>query len=66
MNNLVFIERIEIFPLNIERSQPTRVSIGVLSAANNIVVKITASNALVGWGSVVLFPLLPVTVRKAA
>ena len=53
------IERIDIYKLNIERSQPTHTSLGVLHAAQNIAVKITTSDGEFGWGEA--SPFAPIT-----
>ena len=44
------IVRIDIYKLDIERSQPTRTSLGLVDAANNIAIKITTDSGNYGWG----------------
>lgn len=44
------IEQIDIYKLNIKRKEPTKISIGILDKAENIAIKITATNGIYGWG----------------
>ena len=52
------IEKIDIYKLDIERSQTTRTPLGVLSSAQNVAIKITA-DGLFGWGEA--SPFAPIT-----
>ena len=52
------IEKIDIYRLDIERSQATRTPIGVLTCSKNIAVKVTA-DGLYGWGEA--SPFAPIT-----
>jgi L-alanine-DL-glutamate epimerase-like enolase superfamily enzyme len=53
------IKRIDIYRLDIELTHPTRVPLGILSAAHNVVVKITSDSGLSGWGEA--SPFAPIT-----
>jgi len=44
------IQSIDIYKLNVEISIPIKILLGGLDGANNLAIKITASNGLVGWG----------------
>lgn len=59
MNNQMKIKRVDIHKINIERSQPTRIAIGLLSEAQNVGIKITADNDMYGWGEA--SPFAPIT-----
>ncbi|HEC01654.1 MAG TPA: dipeptide epimerase [Sphingomonadales bacterium] len=53
------IVRIDIHKLKIAISNPIRVKLGVIDAAQNIVVKITTQSGLYGWGEA--SPFAPIT-----
>ncbi len=53
------ISQIDIYQLDIELTRPTRVPIGILAAANNVVVRIQTDNGLHGWGEA--SPFTPIT-----
>ena len=44
------IQTIEIFKLNVEITIPIKILLGGLDGANNLAIKITTDNGLVGWG----------------
>ena len=44
------IASIDIHPLNIAFEYPTRVAIGVIDSAKNVLIKITTDTGLYGWG----------------
>jgi len=44
------IEKIDIYKLNVALEYPTKVAIGAITTANNIVVKVTTDSGLYGWG----------------
>lgn len=46
----MIITQICIYKLDISYSRPTKVAIGAINAAQNVVVKITTDNGLIGWG----------------
>ena len=50
---------IDIHKLNVGFEYPTRVPIGVLASAQNVVVKITTESGVYGWGEA--SPFSPVT-----
>ena len=53
------ISRIDAYKFNIELTRPTVVPIGVLDAANNVVVRITTDSGIQGWGEA--SPFAPIT-----
>lgn len=53
------ISAIDIHKLNVSFEYPTRVPIGILDSAKNVVVKITADSGLYGWGEA--SPFSPIT-----
>jgi L-alanine-DL-glutamate epimerase-like enolase superfamily enzyme len=53
------ISRIDIYQLDIELTRPTRVPLGILAAAHNVVVKISTDTGLHGWGEA--SPFAPIT-----
>lgn len=53
------IDRIDISKLNVALKHATRVPLGVIDAAENVVVKITTSSGIVGWGEA--SPFAPIT-----
>ena len=53
------ISRIDIYKFNIRLTQPTVVPIGILDAANNVVIRIGTDNGLNGWGEA--SPFAPIT-----
>ena len=50
---------VDIFKLNIELTQATRVPIGILDAANNVVIRINTDSGICGWGEA--SPFTPIT-----
>ena len=44
------IVKIDIYKMNVAFKNPVKVSIGITTAAKNVVVKITSNTGLVGWG----------------
>ena len=59
MNPKMTIDRIDIYKLDIQRSRPTRISLGVIDKAQNIAVKITTNSDQIGWGEA--SPFAPIT-----
>jgi len=53
------ISHIDVYKFNIELTHPTVVPIGVLDAANNVVVRITTDSGIQGWGEA--SPFAPIT-----
>lgn len=53
------ISCIDVYKFNIELTQPTVVPIGILDAANNVVVRITTDSGIQGWGEA--SPFAPIT-----
>ena len=59
MKKAMTIERIEIYKLDIERGEPTRISLGLINKTQNVVVKIIANNGNFGFGEA--SPYAPIT-----
>lgn len=59
MKDLIKIKRVDVFKLNIKRSQPTRIALGLIDSVQNIAIKITADNGQFGWGEA--SPYAPIT-----
>ena len=53
------ISRIDIYKFNIKLTQPTVVPIGILDAANNVVLRVTTDDGTRGWGEA--SPFAPIT-----
>jgi L-alanine-DL-glutamate epimerase-like enolase superfamily enzyme len=53
------ISCIDIYKINIELTHPTVVPIGILDAANNVVVRVTTDSGTCGWGEA--SPFAPIT-----
>lgn len=53
------IQTVDVYKLNVSFEYPTRVPIGVLESAQNVVVKITTASGIYGWGEA--SPFSPVT-----
>lgn len=55
----MYIENLSIFKLNIARQYPTRIPLGIIDSAHNVVIKITTNTGLIGWGEA--SPFAPIT-----
>jgi L-alanine-DL-glutamate epimerase-like enolase superfamily enzyme len=53
------ISRIDIYKFNIRLTHPTVVPIGILDAANNVIIRIGTDSGLMGWGEA--SPFAPIT-----
>ncbi|MEA3377455.1 MAG: hypothetical protein U9R72_14795, partial [Chloroflexota bacterium] len=51
------IDRIEIIPLEVPYHQPTSISVGTISKAKNVLIKIRADEGITGFGEV--SPFIP-------
>lgn len=51
----MIIQTIDIYRVNIELTRPSVVSIGILDAARNIIIRITTDTGLQGWGEASAF-----------
>ena len=55
----MIIRRIDVYRFNIELTHPTIVSLGVLTSASNVLLRITTDCGILGWGEA--SPFAPVT-----
>ncbi len=53
------ITRIDLYKLNIQIKDPIKIPIGILDKANNVAIKISTSEGIVGWGE--SSPFSPIT-----
>ena len=53
------ITQVEIYKLNIKITHPIQIPLGVMDAANNVVVKISTDSDIFGWGE--SSPFSPIT-----
>ena len=53
------ISCVDVYAMNIARTKSVRTPIGVIAASNNVVIKITTNEGLIGWGEA--SPFAPIT-----
>ena len=51
--------RIDVFSIDIAKTKSVRTPLGSITASNNVVIKITTNEGLIGWGEA--SPFAPIT-----